>query len=887
MGSIASFFKRFERNKFSDLMPVVDYNRRNKYFELEDNSIGLMLKVETVPAVNDQLQERMESIYRAEWPANTFIQTILWAHDDLAQFNSNFMAYHGGRHKGQTNERLNTISRGLVSHFSHASQNGFSDSDCRPRIFDCYMVVKVPLTGRNGVPTKKELKHFMTLKNDMIESLNKVGLFVTEFDEWGWLHFMQRLMNRKETATWRKGGINKNMGLMPREQVQEIGGKIKFDDARVVIDDQPVAMLSPKAYPQTLGFGDMLNVFSDWKYGHSTIWSNFMMVLNVHFPEIKGAESKVKKRRRWMSMQANNKLVNWNDSVRWQRSDFDETVKKIDQKRSRMVNAHLQFMVFGDDEEHLDNQISRFKSVASSPAGFTLEEDKYLTTPLFLHSLPFTPDHSVIGRLQRYNAVPSDVCAFLAPIISSSKGNAPNSPIIPFVTRDMSMFGFNPFETNGSMNGLVVAESGSGKSVLVQYIVTCILGSGSQASGHLWHLLNSSDEEIRKLMETARQVVEAKRDGGMAMIIDVGRSYYQLCEALNGQFISFGQDMEFSLNPFPSIVDFNGKDGQAGMILEMLAVMAEPQGNLTTLQKRGMTTLLKQMWDMHGRESSVTIFADMCSASERKEIRDIGEQLKPFREGEMFGDMFTVSKPPPTLDNAFIVCELEELKSQPELQVIALMQIINLCYQHFFLGDSKSGGERRRKAFIVDECWEFLKEKPGSTGANPVSLFLESAFRRFRKIDSSAWIITQLLSDIYGSSVGKAIAANSVYRCFLYQKSDTINQVKNDKLMSLSDQEFEILKSIRTRKNRYSEIFFQIGDDIKEVVRFYAPPSMLLMYSTDPKDKKALKDLRDQGYSQDEAIDKVLESRRIESFKTDMDDQMNEDEEQDSILEEV
>ncbi|MEZ9856622.1 AAA family ATPase, partial [Vibrio breoganii] len=117
-----------------------------------------------------------------------------------------------------------------------------------------------------------------------------------------------------------------------------------------------------------------------------------------------------------------------------------------------------------------------------------------------------------------------------------------------------------------------------------------------------------------------------------------------------------------------------------------------------------------------------------------------------------------------TLDNPFIVCELEELKSQPELQVIALMQIINLCYQHFFLGDAQAGSQRRSKAFIVDECWEFLQEKQGSTGANPVSSFLESAFRRFRKVDASAWIITQLLSDLYGSSVGKAIAANCVYR---------------------------------------------------------------------------------------------------------------------------
>ncbi|CAH6816974.1 P-loop_TraG domain-containing protein [Vibrio chagasii] len=880
MGAISRFFKQFENSKFGDLLPVLDYNRKHKYFELEDSYIGLMYKIETVPAVNDELQELLEQIYKAEWPEDTFIQVIFWANDDLSPFTNNFSMYHGGRQTGDTNERLNSISKGLINHFKQSSQTGFGDSDCRARIFDCYFVVKVPMKGNFGVPTKKELKHFNNLRTDTEESLNKVGLFCTPLDQWGWLHFMQRLMNRKDSATWRKGDINKNEAYMPRDQVQEQGGKVEFTESRVLIDERPISMLTPKEYPKTLGFGDMLNVFSDWRYGHSTAWSNFMIILNVHYPNAKKEAGKVKRRRKYMTMQANNKLVNWNDTVRWQRADFDEAFTKIEQKKSRMVNAYLQFMIIGDDEEHLETEIARFKKVASTPAGFELEEDKYMTPPMFIHSLPFAPDPVTRKRLDRYNLVPSDVCAFMSPIISSSSGNSPSKPVIPFVTRDMSMFGFNPFETDGSMNGIVVAESGSGKSVLVQYIVTCILGSGKMPSRHLWSMMNLPKAEVDKLMKTAYNIAEAKRDGGMAMIIDVGRSYYRLCEALNGQFISFGQDMKFSLNPFPSIVEFSGKEGQAGMILEMLSVMAEPNGTLTTLQKRGMTTILKLMWDKHGRDSSVTIFADMCSASTRKELNDIGEQLKPFREGEMFGEMFTVNKPPPTLDNSFIVCELEELKSQPELQVIALMQIINLCYQHFFLGDAKAGSQRRSKAFIVDECWEFLKENQGSGAANPVSTFLESAFRRFRKVDASAWIITQLLSDLYGSSVGKAIAANCVYRCFLYQKSDTINQVKNDKLVALSDQEFEILKSIRTRKNRYSEIFFQIGDDIKEVVRFYAPPAMLLMYSTDPKDKMELAALMEQGYTQDQAIDKILETRRVESFATDMDDLENDDEEQ-------
>ncbi|MFA0108233.1 hypothetical protein AB4441_25010, partial [Vibrio splendidus] len=75
-------------------------------------------------------------------------------------FTNSFSMYHGGRQTGEANDRLNSISKGLINHFQQSSQSGFGDSDCRARMFDCYFVVKVPIKGNFGVPTKKELKHF-------------------------------------------------------------------------------------------------------------------------------------------------------------------------------------------------------------------------------------------------------------------------------------------------------------------------------------------------------------------------------------------------------------------------------------------------------------------------------------------------------------------------------------------------------------------------------------------------------------------------------------------------------------------------------------------------------------------------------------------------------
>ncbi|UJF20338.1 TraC family protein (plasmid) [Vibrio sp. SS-MA-C1-2] len=867
---LSDFFARKNReHAYGELLPVLDYVELGKgtekefgFFVLEDGYIGKMYFINTVPAVNEELQTMMEDIYKLNVPIDTFCQTILWANDDLSRFEENFAKFHGDRQQDpSTNEKLTMMSKKIMEHYKRSSKKGFNKSDCKARVFDCFFLVKVPIKGKYSKPTTAELRQFHEICTDIQESFAKIGLSPTPMDQWQWLHYMQKVHNRRDDACWRNGEMNNNKMYLAREQVQQVGGKIEFTDRRIEIDEKPIAALSVRRFPDAVGFGDMLNLFSDWKFGHSTIWSNFAIILNVHFPDFDKKAKSIRKTRKGMELQSNNKLANWSDSVRWQLRDYNEVFNAMESKGSRLVNLHLQFLVWGDNEDQLTREIARFKKIAKSPAGFELEEDRYLTSPLFLHSLPFGPDTTSMNFINRYMLVPSHVAAFLTPIISASKGNAPHAPIIPFVTRDMSMFGFNPYETDGSMNGIIVAESGSGKSVLINYIVTCLLGSGKKMTRSLLAKLHNMDErELKQLSDQLPDMFGKSGDGGMAVIIDVGYSYKNLCTMLGGTYLEFGSQMEYSLNPFPSIVDWKGSDGQAGMILDLFKLMADPAGRLTRIQETQMASLLQAMWDDHGTDSSVTIFAEYCSRHDLEEVRMVSLMIEPYCEGGMYGDIFTARKAPPSLDNPMIVCELEQLKSLPEVQLLVLMQIINICYRHFFLSDDDPTN-RRRKMLVVDECFSFLSGNDSHEGVNPVANFLSSAYRRFRKVEASAWICTQLLSDLTDSEVGRGIAANSVYRFYLYQKSDTIESVKNEKLLSLSDQQFELMKSVRTRKGKFSEIFFQAGDDICEILRFYAPKELLLVYSTDPKDRSDIAYYTGQGYSIEKAVAAVLEDR--------------------------
>ncbi|MCV5736385.1 type IV secretion system protein TraC, partial [Escherichia coli] len=89
----------------------------------------------------------------------------------------------------------------------------------------------------------------------------------------------------------------------------------------------------------------------------------------------------------------------------------------------------------------------------------------------------------------------------------------------------------------------IAAQSGSGKSFLVNEIISSYLS-----------------------------------EGGQCWVIDVGRSYEKLCEVYDGEFLQFGRDSGICLNPFEIVEDY---DEEADVLVGLLAAMAAPTQSLT------------------------------------------------------------------------------------------------------------------------------------------------------------------------------------------------------------------------------------------------------------------------------------------------------------------
>ena len=159
-----------------------------------------------------------------------------------------------------------------------------------------------------------------------------------------------------------------------------------------------------------------------------------------------------------------------------------------------------------------------------------------------------------------------------------------------------------------------------------------------------------------------------------------------------------------------------------------------------------------------------------------------------------------------------------------------------------------------KKLVIIDEAWDLLKE-------GEVSVFMEHAYRKFRKYGGSAIIATQAVTDLYDNKVGRAIADNSANMFLLGQKKESIEMVKEKKLLVLSPAGFNILRSVYTEAGVFSEIFL-ITERGQGVGRLVVSDFQGLLYSTAPEDVQAIKLYQDQGLSVSDAIKSVLRDRK-------------------------
>ena len=831
---------------FGDLIPVLEYWDEEKVFLCEDPAIGSMLICHPTAGTNEEIRNALYQLWRTDYPKDTLIQAQLVCSPDIESSLHGFKSVRGNRMMNSDQEKCEALSSTIHDFFQNGTTEEINNSGYKFRNFELWFTVKIPI--KEAVPSESELSTLQEITRTIFTRLDSFAPRIASRRDY--YRRMRVLLNMYDRDNWRKQPehFEKNCSTQPlRNLLLDSGKRVEVSKKGIAFYDRDdkesmyVKVHTIKQMPEEMYFGQILNLVGDWENGLDGIYDNFIISLNVVFPDQEKLRTSFSSKRTFVTNQAQGFLLKMIDQLGVQKQDFDAIDRELTQEQSQLLKYSLQVVTFSKTEleaERFAGKIGGFYSKLN----VDLVPDNHFVLPFFLSNLPFGLQNSYVNFSSRFELGTSKLLTFLTPHMASWKGNT-NSPTMLLGSRLGQIVNLDFYDSETNFNIFLAAASGAGKSFFTAYLVNMLLGVG-----------------IHRHPDPAR-TEEVPDDGTQIFVVDVGRSYQGTAEQYdNAQFLVFGNDFKYSMNPFPNVVDMMGKDGDITLIRAILKTMACPSGEITDLQNALLLDVISSLWSELGQDMTITDVAQRCIEHEEPEIQRFGKQLKPFTETGVYGDYFSSRYPSVSYDSRLVVCELEELKSDVHLQVVVLMSLVMSIQKKMYLS-----GTDRRKLFIVDEGWQYLKDE--GTEASMLKFFaefLETGWRRFRKTNAAGALVTQSVMDAYTSPAGRAIINNSAWLMMMMQTDEAIARLETEKGYDGPKSDFDMLRSLKTVKPKtgisneaYSEVFIKKGSQ-RQICRLYADRRLQLILTTNGDEKAKRQKYMDRGLSLIEAVDAML-----------------------------
>lgn len=845
------------------LISPLAIDNEKRIFLCGDHTLGFCFECQPLSGGSEKEKDKVDQLLSQNFPENTTISFLLFRSPDIEE---NVLAAE--RLRFHFNHPLLTPvfqeRENFLKEFTQKDLISTSSAGARfniGRVVDVKLVVSVKIPFSGEVPSEDSQAEVLEWATKLQSGLKNIGFAPIQMDADRYVRFMNVFINWDPKATWRQRveGLWEDDKPIPAQIFDPESSVWMANPNHIQIGKKFVKVLSAKKMPESTYFGNAIQYIGDLSGNNGGIHQNYAVCCNIIFPDPLKMKDSLSKKRTWANNQAYGPLMKFDPMLGQIKESFDTIYDSL-MNGGRPLKTTFSVILFGDSEKEITSLSSQAQSFWSDQH-FTLKDDMYVMLPLFTNCLPLCCDRFAINELWRYKTMTTKEVSAILPMFGESKGSG--TAHLQLLSRNGQIMSVSLHDSSTNQNAVVAAESGSGKSFLLNEIVLDYMSEGAR----VW-------------------------------IIDAGKSYKKLCDALNGDFVEFSDQSTISLNPFETIVNWNDEEDAA---VNLLGTMASMKGRLGDYQQAALKAHMHQLWEesqarrmaVAGRQvseinayfdnqiaqvmqqnpqnaqgiiddlnvkreteiykalpppdMSIDAVAEACLRDPDGRVRDVGVQLGSFCSNSSYGKFFAGHNNA-SFNGDLTVLELDELQGRKHLRQVVLLQLISQIQREIFLGE-----RNRKKLVIIDEAWDLLKE-------GEVASFMEGAYRKFRKYGGSAIIATQSAGDLIGSPAGVAIQNNSANTFYLGQKATTLEQLRAQNTLVMEDWAFNLLKSVRTEAGVYSEIFFQQGQ-IQSVGRLVVSAYQKLLYSTNPVDVNDIKQYQLQGMTVDQAIKAVLKDR--------------------------
>jgi len=796
------FYLLIRREKFSNYLPWVAYDDNSHVYLNTDNTLGMLWECSPLAFAGETTINTLGGLFRINLPDGAIMQFILFADPHIDPIVDTYVAM-----KSRESKLIQDVSE-KMSQFFKDGVNGMGCLNGIPvRDFRLFFTVKFPAKDAANVNLNE-------VSGTVYEVLRGAGLSPESADPRVLLAWMRRMLNDDPGGNvdyYDERNVIRKQALL--------GTGVEKHFSYLKMDSKYFRCITPNGFPKTGDpiqtnqlFGGIMGMATD----SDQIRTPFMYTLNIVLQDQRNrlhTKCNIVLQQQGVGSLAPS-LLRKKEEYLWAVDELERGTKFY-----RIIPI---MWVFGQNKGLVNESVTRAKRVWEGQ-GYKMQEDRGVLVPLFISSLPFGLYNygATIDTLDRDHIMPVETITMTLPVQSDFAGMG--KPVMLFAGRKGQLLGVDIFnKTVNNHNAMVCASSGAGKSFFINYLVYNYFAMKSK---------------IR--------------------IIDIGGSYKKMTKLFGARYLDFSEDTDVCLNPFTNVID---PEYDIPIIAPIVAQMVFTTGK--SLPSDTEMTLIKKAvrwaWEKEGNAADIDTVHEYLKnfdqysteGGERKEAASsLAFNMADFTSDGTYGKFFNGKSNLNIANDEFVVLELEHLKARKDLFRVVTLQVINAVTQDLYLSDKSD-----QRLIVFDEAWQFLGE------SSILKEVIEEGYRRARKYGGSFTIITQSLLDmkLFGG-VGDVIRNNSAFKFYL--ESADFEKALSEKLLDYDEFSMKILKSTKSNKPNYSEIFMDtpFGTGIG---RLAVDPFSYYVFTSDASEIAEIEAMVDGGVSYEDAIREMVKKYR-------------------------
>ena len=527
----------------------------------------------------------------------------------------------------------------------------------------------------------------------------------------------------------------------------------------------------------------------------------YWLAVTVHVPSQAGVRRALNTKHRFVEgarevlARIRAETVDQEEGDRARQESIRSLFEELHSMSSKIAALSVSVLLEAKTLEELDQQTEAARRAFSECGNSQLLVEDLTQLAAFLSLLPGAGCYQV----RRKGATTRNAADFL-PLFASWRGCSRPCSLVFTPEGDLVQLDLFDKAQSSAHHGLVVGDTGSGKSLTMGFFT-----------------------------------LEALAAGVEAVLVDNGGSWKPLTELFGGTHIDV--DLKTSVAPFQEYAALHSAG--SGTIdaeeLENMVVFLE-----TCIRDRDVPSLDKLQADVLSRAIRWWYETRLKHEPERRplmgDFRDalarfewthpddraiadgLVRHLRIYCDG-LYGDF--LNRPSPLrFDAPLLTLDLQHVSQKPSTKRIAMAVVMQA------LGN-RARHRRRRTLVAVDEGHEYLGQD------DVAERFLAGAYRKMRKFDTAMWMLTQQFGDFSESRVGGAIIGNSALKIFLHHASS--RRAVAD-YFAFSPGTRAAFDGLRKRPGYFSDLLLIYGARTT-VLRLAPHPLAYWVLTTDPEDR--------------------------------------------------